>query len=81
MKGRTRWMPRDITPVRSGGYECIVRLCAGAYAIWPDKLTWDGKGFLVPFPMVVVKWRGMTRKAHHEALLVTPTAQQAQVSP
>ena len=61
MKGRTRWFPRRIEPVRHGEYECVVRLCGGAYARW--NCVFDGEGFLVPFPMSVVQWRGLTKKA------------------
>ena len=32
------------------------------------ELHYDGVGFLVPIPMRVIFWRGMTKKAHQEAL-------------
>jgi hypothetical protein len=62
-KGKTRWFPRYIHPVRNGFYECEVRLMGGLYTNW--MLPWDGKGFLVPFPMTVLRWRGQTIKAAH----------------
>ena len=68
MKGRTRWYPRSISPVRHGAYECVVRIPGGLVCIWPDKLVWDGVGFLVPMPMGVRQWRGMTKAAHREAI-------------
>jgi len=66
-KGKTKWFPRDIRPVRNGEYECLVRITSSAplYA-WP--LPWDGKGFLVPFPMVVVRWRGQTKHAYLKSI-------------
>lgn len=72
MKGRTRWYPRSTPPARPGAYECFARIAGGAFVIWPDKLHWDGTGFLVPFPMVVKQWRGLTKKAHAEALKTSP---------
>jgi hypothetical protein len=36
-----------------------------APALW--RLEWDGTGFLVPFPMMVQCWRGMTKAAHRAA--------------
>lgn len=62
-KGKTCWYPRHIEPVRNGAYECIVRTMGGMVGNWT--LEWDGKGFLVPFPMVVYRWRGQTKKAAH----------------
>lgn len=64
-KGKTRWFPRDIRPVRKGSYECIVRLAGRVYVTW--MLEWDGIGFVVPIPMVVLKWRGQTRAACFES--------------
>lgn len=67
MKGRSRWFPRQAVPVRNGVYECQVQISRSVPCLrW--YLEWDGKGFLVPFPMVVVWWRGMTKKAHDAAL-------------
>ena len=61
-KGKTRWFPRHIRPVRNGEYECVVQVSRSVPAmLW--RLTWDGKGFIVPIPMVVHRWRGMTAKA------------------
>jgi hypothetical protein len=53
MTNRTRWFPRDCFPVRNGEYECAVRLpgLPNRLVLW--NLRWDGRGFLVPFPMVV----------------------------
>jgi hypothetical protein len=62
MKGRTRWYGPGLRPVRVGFYECHVRIMGGARGCW--MLEWDGIGFLVPFPMVVLHWRGMTKAAH-----------------
>ncbi|CAH1655034.1 hypothetical protein CHELA1G11_10880 [Hyphomicrobiales bacterium] len=67
MKGRTQWTPRSVEPVRNGVYECVVRISrAVPPMIW--MLEWDGKGFLVEIPMIVLRWRGMTKKAHDEEL-------------
>ncbi len=65
MKGRTRWYPRHVHPVRNGTYECIARIAPRVNVRW--QLEWDGKGFLVPFPMAVHWWRGMTKAAHRAA--------------
>ena len=62
-KGKTRWFPRHVTPVRNGFYECRVRIMGGFLGTW--LLQWDGKGFLTPFPMNVFYWRGQTKKAAH----------------
>lgn len=62
MKGRTKWFPRHITPVRNGEYECLVRITSSA-PLFRWQLPWDGHGFLVPFPMVVRFWRGQTKAA------------------
>lgn len=72
MKGYTRWHLRETPPVRPGEYECFVRICPGGYVIWPEKLYWDGAGFLVPFPMVVKQWRGLTKQGHDAALKAIP---------
>jgi hypothetical protein len=66
MKGRTKWLPRHTHPVRPGTYECAVRL-AGMRRLTLWMLEWDGRGFLVPVPMEVWRWRGMTRAAHRVA--------------
>jgi hypothetical protein len=60
-KGKTRWYPRHVHPVRVGTYECVVRIMGGFFTRW--MLEWDGVGFRVPFPMGVYKWRGQTYKA------------------
>ena len=65
MKGRTKWYPRHIVPVRHGAYECFVRVAGGLHTVWPEPLQYDGKGFLVPLPMGVIKWRGLTKAAHN----------------
>ena len=66
MQGRTRWFPRHVHPVRSGFYECAVKISSAVPPLlW--MLEWDGKGFLVPIPMVVLKWRGLTKKAFTKA--------------
>ena len=58
---KTRWFPRSTPPVRPGHYECAVRWTSAMprLALWT--LEWDGKGFLVPIPMVVHQWRGLTK--------------------
>lgn len=61
VKGKTRWFPHHTHPVRNGQYECRVRIMGGLVGLW--SLVWDGKGFLVPFPMVVYHWRGLTKAA------------------
>lgn len=62
VKGRTMWFPRHVQPVRSGVYECVVRI---SYSVPPIlwNLEWDGVGFLVPCAMVVERWRGLTKRA------------------
>lgn len=63
--GKTRWFPRDVSPVRNGQYECIVQISRSVPPLrWP--LEWDGTGFLVPFPMIVHRWRGQTKRAAHK---------------
>lgn len=62
MSSRTKWFPRSAHPVRNGAYECMVQISRSVpLLLW--ELEWDGKGFLVPCPMVVKSWRGLTRKA------------------
>jgi hypothetical protein len=34
--------------------------------VW--ELEWDGKGFLVPIPMVVYQWRDLAKKPNLDAL-------------
>lgn len=65
--GRTRWFHRQThRPVRTGFYECSVHISSAVPQLrW--LLEWDGNGFLVPIPMVVLKWRGLTKKAFTEA--------------
>jgi len=58
---RTPWFPRDVKPVHHGTYECAVRISSSVPALlW--QLDWDGVGFLVPFPMVVLHWRGLVKR-------------------
>lgn len=66
-KGKTRWFPRHIEPVRPGQYECAVRLPGIRHALVLWSLVWDGKGFLVPVPMSVHQWRGLTKRAALDA--------------
>lgn len=64
-KGKTRWYPQDIRPVRNGEYECLVRITnRGPLFYW--RLQWDGIGFIVPVPMIVKFWRGQTKAAAHQ---------------
>lgn len=63
-KGKTRWFPRHVVPVRNGEYECLVRLAGLPNRLVPWRLEWHGPhGFLVPCPMVVKFWRGQTLAA------------------
>ena len=58
---RTPWFQRDTKPVHRGTYECAVKISSGVPTLlW--QLEWDGVGFLVPFPMVVLYWRGLVRR-------------------
>jgi hypothetical protein len=68
-KGRTRWrlLIRDGYPIRPGMYECGIRLSRSLPVMAWD-LEYDGIGFLVPVPMMVLQWRGLTKKAHDAAL-------------
>lgn len=63
MKGKTKWFPRHIAPVRVGEYECHARISRAA-PLYVVNLVWDGYGFIVPFPMAVIRWRGQTKKAY-----------------
>lgn len=64
---RTPWFDRSVNPVNLGVYECAVSISRGVpLTIW--KLEWDGVGFVVPFPMVVVEWRGLTRSSYLQLL-------------
>ena len=67
-KGRTPWFSRNVPPARHGLYECVVMVTRMQKRMvnW-GLLEWDGKGFLVPCPMVVVQWRGMTATAYRKA--------------
>jgi hypothetical protein len=70
-KGKTYWFPRRVEPVRKGEYECAVQISRSVRPLlW--RLEWDGFGFKVPFPMVVLWWRGMTKGAHIDATKGTP---------
>jgi hypothetical protein len=69
MKGRTKWFKtRDTYPVRPGWYECGVLLTSMQKRLIVWELKFDGVGFLCPFPMRVPVWRGMTKRAHDEAI-------------
>lgn len=69
-KGKTNWFPRHIQPVRNGKYECSVRISSSVPLMLWD-LEWDGKGFLVPVPMVVHSWRGL-KKARAAQIPASP---------
>lgn len=58
---RTGWFPRSINPVHIGTYECAVMLTSSA-PLFRWQLEWDGRGFLVPVPMVVKRWRGLVKR-------------------
>ena len=65
-KGVTHWFPRRVHPARLGTYECVVRISSSVPAfLW--RLEWDGTGFIVPIPMMVDRWRGLTKRAHAAA--------------
>lgn len=66
-KGKTKWYPRNVLPIRNGIYECAAIFTSSAPPFLFD-LEWDGIGFLVPVPMRVVRWRGMTKVAYMEAI-------------
>ena len=58
---RTPWFSRDQWPVNHGFYECHAKITSSAPPFKFD-LEWDGVGFLVPFPMVIVRWRGLKHR-------------------
>ena len=61
-KGKTRWFPCSIHPLRHSNYECVVQISRTVSPmLWT--LPWDGIGFIVPVPMIVHRWRGQTRRA------------------
>ncbi len=64
----TEWFSRDEPPVRPGFYECHVRYAGMPGQRFWEMLEWDGQGFLVPFPLVVLQWRGVTKQTHDYAL-------------
>lgn len=64
--GRTPWFPNAVKPVRNGEYECSVRITNSQPRGFLWRLVWDGRGFLVPFPMIVDHWRGLTKKAANQ---------------
>jgi hypothetical protein len=66
-KGKTRWYPRDVLPVRKGYYECGIRISNAQKYSFLWMLKWDGVGFIVPVPMIVDKWRGRTKAAAGKA--------------
>jgi len=53
---------------REGEYECAVLLTSLQRNLISWNLYWDGVGFRTPCPMVVVKWRGLTKRAHDAAI-------------
>lgn len=59
---RTPWFPRTTPPMRPGRYECGVRFTSAIPNLVLWQLEWDGKGFLVPMPMVVHQWRGLAEQ-------------------
>ena len=63
MSDKTKWFSRTEPPTINGLYECQVRLCGLQRGLvqW-GLLEWDGKGFIVPCPMIVRMWRGLRRK-------------------
>lgn len=68
---RTPWFKRTTPPVRPGVYECGVRFTSAIPSLVLWDLPWDGRGFLVPFPMVVHQWRGLRKRPRS---LPTPAA-------
>lgn len=74
---KTRWFPHSVKPVRVGTYECAVRITSSAPLIlW--MLEWDGSGFLVPCPMVVHHWRGLTKTSAERGRRIRAAMQQEQ---
>lgn len=63
-KGKSRWFPRSVSPVHHGIYECGVVITSMQRGLFSWHLEWDGNGFIVPCPMVVKKWRGVTKAEH-----------------
>ena len=59
---RTLWFLRNTPPVHLGRYECGVRWTSAMPSLVLWGLEWDGKGFLVPIPMVVHQWRGLAKQ-------------------
>ena len=70
---KTKWFSRETPPTRPGLYECAVRLCGlqRGLIVW-GLLEWDGKGFLVPVPMAVRKWRGLRHKPSNATVQAAP---------
>lgn len=62
---RSRWYRRHQPPTRPGAYECLAKITSSAPAFLFD-LEWDGKGFIVPIPMVVQWWRGLKHRPRGE---------------
>ena len=63
MKGKTRWYPSHITPVRVGEYECLMRP-SRSLPMFRARFVWDGSRFETGWPWdIVVYWRGQTKAA------------------
>ena len=69
MKGRTKWFKRHELPVREGFYEVAYIVTTMQRNAFLSRAYWDGVGFLVDMPLMrIVKWRGMTKKAHEKSI-------------
>jgi len=65
-KGKTRWFPHHIKPVRVGEYECLMRP-SRTTPLFEGRYVWDGEQFVTGWPWsVVVFWRGQTKAAAHQ---------------
>lgn len=63
MKGKTKWYPHDIKPVRAGEYECLIRI-GRTLPLFRSSFVWDGDEFVTGWPWsIVVFWRGQTKAA------------------
>jgi hypothetical protein len=65
-KGKTRWYPSHINPVRKGMYECLMR-SSRSLPMFRVYFLWDDEMFVTGWPLsVVVYWRGQTKAAAHQ---------------
>lgn len=55
----TPWFPHSTKPAHIGEYECAVQI-SSSVPLLLMRLMWGGTGFIVPVPMVVKYWRGLS---------------------